>query len=86
MRAIICISIIPVVFVDDLELVFAAYRMSAGRWSIVAPCCRDLSGRIGVRRIVVLDEPAVGGSKVIKLEEARRDRLAGLEEAKPADC
>jgi len=73
-------SHIQVVFADDLELVFAAYRMPAGRWSIVAPCCRDLSGRTGVRRIAVLDEPAVDGSEVIKLEEARRDRLA----ARPA--
>ena len=65
-------------FADDLELVFAAYRTPAGRWSIVAPCCRDLSGRIGVRRIVVLDEPAAGGAEVIELEGVRRERLAGL--------
>jgi len=45
--------------------------MPAGRWSIVAPCCRDLSGRTGVRRITVLDEPVAGGAEVIKLEEAR---------------
>jgi len=51
--------------------------MPVGRWSIVAPCCRDLNGRIGAYRIAVLDEPAAGGSKVIKLEEARRDRSAG---------
>ena len=38
--------------------VFAACRTPAGRWSIVAPCCRDLSGRMGVRRIAVFDEPA----------------------------
>jgi len=62
------------------EPVLAAYRTSAGRWSIIAPCARDLSGRTGVRRIAVLDEPAAGGAKVIKLEEARQDRLAG-----PAD-
>ena len=35
-----------------------------------------------MRRIAVLDEPAVGGSEVIKLEEARRERSAGLE----GDC
>jgi hypothetical protein len=62
--------------------IYAAYRMPAGRWSLVAPACRDLSGRTGVRRIAVLDEPAVGGLKVIKLEEVRRDRLAGLKGAK----
>jgi len=51
------------------EPVFAACRTPAGRWSIVAPCCRDLSGRIGVRGIAVLDEPvAAGGAKVIKLQ------------------
>jgi len=49
--------------------VFAACRTPAGRGSIVAPCCRDLSGRIGVCRVSVLDEPAAGGSKVIKLKE-----------------
>src|SRR5262249_6764604 len=49
--------------------VLAACRTLAGRWSVVAPCCRDLSGRIGVCRIAVLDEPAAGGSKVIKLKE-----------------
>jgi len=49
------------------EPVFAVHRTPAGRWSIVAPCCRDLSGRIGVRRIAVLDEPAAGGAKVIKV-------------------
>ena len=43
------------------EPVFAACCTPAGRWSIVASCCRDLSGRIGVRRIAVLDEPASGG-------------------------
>ena len=64
-------------FADGLELVFAAYRTPAGRWSIVAPCCRDLSGRTGVRQIAVLEEPAAGGAKVIRLEEARQDRLAG---------
>ena len=68
------------------EPVLAACRAPAGRWSIVAPCCRDLSGRTGVRRIAVLDEPAAGGAEVIELEEARRDRLAGLEGAKPAGC
>jgi len=36
--------------------VFAACRTTDGRWSIVAPCCRDLSGRVGVHRIAVLDE------------------------------
>src|SRR5262249_28264374 len=51
------------------ESVVAAYCTLAGCWSIVAPCCRDLSGRIGVRRIAVLDEPAAGGAKVIKLKE-----------------
>ena len=56
------------------EPVFAAYRTLAGRWSIVAPGCCDLSGRTGVRRIAVLDEPAAGGAEVIKLEEARRER------------
>jgi len=66
------------------EPVFAASRTPAGRWSIVAPCCRDLSGRTGVRRIAVLDEPAAGGAKVIRLEEARQDRSAGPEGAKPA--
>jgi hypothetical protein len=59
------------------EPTFAACRTPAGRWSIVAPCCRDLSGRIGVRRIAVLDEPAAGESKVIELEErAGIDRRA----------
>ena len=61
---------------------FAAYRTPADRWSIVAPCCRDLSGRTaapccrdlsgrtGVRRIAALEEPAAtGGAKVIWLEE-----------------
>jgi hypothetical protein len=64
------------------EPVFAVHRTSAGRWSIAAPCCRDLSGRIGVHRIAVLDEPAAaaGGAEVIRLEEARQDRLAGLAE------
>jgi hypothetical protein len=37
-----------------------------------------------VRRIAVLDEPVAGGAEVIELEEARRDRSAGLEGAKPA--
>src|SRR5262249_61416474 len=41
--------------------VLAAYRTPAGRWAVVAPGCRDLSGRTGVRRIAVLDEPAGGG-------------------------
>ena len=61
------------------EPVFAAWRTPAGRWSIVASCCRDLSGRTGVRRIAVLDEPAAtaGGAKVIKLKEhAGVDRRA----------
>jgi len=40
------------------EPVLAAYRTSAGRWSILAPACRDLSGRTGVHRIAALDEPA----------------------------
>jgi hypothetical protein len=52
--------------------VLAAYRTSAGRWLIVAPACRDLSGRTGVRRIAALDEPTEGGAEVIKLEERRR--------------
>jgi hypothetical protein len=52
--------------------VFAASRSPAGYWSILAPCCRDLSGRTGLRRIAVLDEPAAGGAEVIKLEERRR--------------
>src|SRR5262249_57295840 len=59
------------------EPVLAVYRTPAGRWAIVAPCCRDLSGRTGVRRIAVLDEPAAGEAEVIELERARRDRLAG---------
>ena len=49
--------------------VFAVSRMPGGRWSIVAPGCRDLSGRTGVRRIAMLEEPAAGGAKVIKLKE-----------------
>ena len=52
--------------------VFAASRTPAGQWSIVAPCCRDLSGRTGVRRIAALDEPAADGAEVIKLQERRR--------------
>jgi len=53
--------------------VLAAYRTPAGRWSIVASCCRDLSGRIGVRRIAALDEPAAtGGAKVVRLKECDR--------------
>jgi len=52
------------------EPVFAAYHTPAGRWSIVAPCCRDLSGRTGVCRIAVFDEPAAtGGAEVIWLKE-----------------
>jgi hypothetical protein len=43
------------------EPVFAACCTPAGRWSIVASCCQDWSGRIGVRRIAVLDELASGG-------------------------
>src|SRR5262249_28605005 len=62
------------------EPVFAVWRTLAGRLSTVAPCCRDLSGRIGVRGVAVLDEPAVaaaGGAKVIKLKEhAGIDRRA----------
>jgi hypothetical protein len=54
--------------------VFAASRTPAGRWSIVSPCCRDLSGRTGLQRIAVLDEPAAGGAEVIELERARRER------------
>jgi hypothetical protein len=46
------------------EPVLAACRTPAGRWSIVAPGCHDLSGRIGVRRIAVLDEPAAAGGAV----------------------
>jgi hypothetical protein len=45
------------------------YSRPGGHWSIVAPVCRDLSGRIGVCRIAVLDEPAAGEAKVIKLKE-----------------
>ena len=56
------------------EPVFAVYRTPAGRWSIVAPTCRDLIGRTGVRGIAVLDEPAAGGAEVIRLKE--RDRRA----------
>jgi hypothetical protein len=67
------------------EPVFAVSRTPAGRWSVVAPCCRDLSGRTGVRQIAVLDEPAAGEAEVIKLAEARQDRLAGPAGAKPAD-
>jgi hypothetical protein len=48
------------------EPVFAACRTPAGRWLIIAPGCRDLSGRTGVRRIAVLDEPAAGETKVIR--------------------
>jgi hypothetical protein len=57
----------------------SACRTPAGRWSVVAPCCRDLGGRTGVHRIAALDEPAAaaGGSKVIKLKEhAGIDRRA----------
>jgi hypothetical protein len=60
--------------------------MPAGRWSVVAPACRDLSGRTGVRGIAVLVEPAAGRAEIIKLAEARRDRLAGLKGAQPAGC
>ena len=60
---------------SDIQVVWCS--TPAGRWSIVAPCCRDLSGRIGVRRIAVLDEPAAGGAKIIKLKEhAGIDRRA----------
>jgi hypothetical protein len=57
------------------EPVFPVCRTPAGCWSIVAPGCRDLSGRTGVRRIAVLEEPAAGGIKIIKLGERvdRRD-------------
>jgi len=59
------------------EPVLAAYRTPAGRWSVVAPACRELNGRIGVRRIAVLDEPAAGGAEVISLKErAEVDRRA----------
>ena len=59
------------------EPVLAAYRAPGGRWSIVAPGCRDLSGRTGVRGIAVFDEPAAGGAKVIKLKgRAGIDRRA----------
>jgi len=51
------------------EPVFAAYRTPAGRWSVVAPACRDLSGRTGVHRIAALDEPAASGAEVIRLRE-----------------
>jgi hypothetical protein len=68
------------------EPVFAASRTPAGRWLIVAPCCRDLSGRTGVRRIAVFDEPVAGRAEVIKLEEARQDRSAGPDGAKPTRC
>ena len=54
------------------EPVFAASRTPAGRWSILASACRDLSGRTGVRRIAALDEPAADGAEVIKLQERRR--------------
>ena len=54
--------------------VFAVRRTPAGCWSIVAPCCRELSGRTGLRRIAALDELAAGGAEVIKLERARRKR------------
>ena len=33
-----------------------------------------MSGRTGVRRIAVLDEPAAGEAEVIKLAEARWER------------
>jgi len=46
------------------EPVFALSRAPGGCWSILAPCCRELSGRFGVRRIAVLDEPAAGGSRL----------------------
>jgi hypothetical protein len=46
------------------EPVFAARPTSAGRWSILAPGCRDRSGQTGVRRIAVLDEPAASGEIV----------------------
>jgi len=65
------------------EPVFAASRTPAGRGSIVAPCCRDLSGRTGVRRVVTFDEPVVGEAEVISLEEARQERSGGLARAKP---
>jgi len=68
-------SNIQVVYYPADELVFTAYRTPAGRWSIVAPCCRDLSGRTGVRKIAVLDEPTTtGGAEVIRLKA--RDRQA----------
>jgi hypothetical protein len=66
------------------EPVLAVSRTPAGRWSIAAPCCRDLSGRTGVRRIAAFNEPTPGRAEVIKLEAARQDRLAGSAGAKPA--
>ena len=50
--------------------VFTASRNPVGRWSIIAPCCRDLSGRTGLHRIAALEEPAAtGGAKVIELKD-----------------
>jgi hypothetical protein len=80
LRAFIGVAIYPVVrrsYPDDEPGVFAAWRTPAGRWSIVASCCQDLSGRIGVRRIAVLDEPASGGPWV-KGTRARPSRLVLL--------
>ena len=52
------------------EPALAVHRTPTGRWSVVAPCCRDLSGRTAVHRIAVLDEPTtIGGAKVIRLKE-----------------
>ena len=49
---------------------YARAQYIPGRWLIVAPCCRELSGRTGVRRIAVVDEPAASGAEVIELKEA----------------
>jgi hypothetical protein len=45
--------------IDDLtnEGVVAVCRDDGLRWSVLAQCCRELSGRVGVRRIAVMDEP-----------------------------
>jgi hypothetical protein len=45
------------------EPIFAvSYR--EGRWSVLAACVRELSGRVGVRRVQVIDEPRNGELKV----------------------
>src|SRR5262249_10033110 len=51
--------------------VFAVHRTPTGRWVIVAPVCRDLSGRTGVRRIAAFDEPAAGEPRRAFLRGAR---------------